>query len=181
MEEYWREGVDGISLNELCRRASVSKPGMYREFGGADGLMDAALEHYASTVLEPNAAQIDPAAPLREVLTAMVEMFTDPDRAGPAGCLLARMQHAPTQLGPTVAARVIALRDGARQRYAELIELAKERGEIPPDVPTDVAAAMIDIQCNALLMRMATEEDPAVLRAQALLAFDGLTDRTRSA
>jgi hypothetical protein len=40
---------------------------------------------------------------------------------------------------------------------------------------------MIDIQCNALLMRMATEEDPAVLRAQALLAFDGLTDRTRSA
>ncbi len=30
---------------------------------------------------------------------------------------------------------------------------------------------MIDIQCNALLMRMATGADPALLRARALLAF----------
>ncbi len=43
MECYWREGVDGVLLNELCRRAAVSKPGVYREFGGEDGLMDAVV------------------------------------------------------------------------------------------------------------------------------------------
>lgn len=46
MECYWREGTDGVSLNELYRRADVSKPGVYREFGGEDGLMAAVLEHY---------------------------------------------------------------------------------------------------------------------------------------
>ena len=53
MDCYWREGTDAIPLNELCRRADVAKPGIYREFGGEDGLTDAVLERYAGTVLAP--------------------------------------------------------------------------------------------------------------------------------
>jgi len=175
MDGYWSEGPGAVSLNELCRRASVSKPGLYREFSGEDGLMDAALEHYAATVLEPLAAQIDATAPLRHVLSAIVDMLTDTTRTAPAGCLLARMQHAPDQLGPLATSRVKALREAARQRYGELIDTAKQRGEISADVSTTVAAAMIDIQCNALLMRMAAGEDHDMLRSQALLAFSSLT------
>ena len=175
MEGYWSEGTNGPSLNELCRRASVSKPGLYREFGGEDGLMDAALELYASNVLEPMFDQVDTSAPLNQVLTAMVDMLTDSDRAGPAGCLLAQMHHAPHRLGPLTTARVDALRETTRQSYCELIELAQQRGEVAADMSAKVAAAMIDIQCNALLMRMAAGEDPDLLRAQALLAFRGLT------
>ena len=44
MDSYWRDGVENVSLNELCRRAEVSKPGVYREFGGEEGLLDAVLE-----------------------------------------------------------------------------------------------------------------------------------------
>ncbi|MBT5864543.1 MAG: helix-turn-helix transcriptional regulator, partial [Ilumatobacter sp.] len=53
MDAYWREGPDAVSLNEICRRAGVSKPGLYRAFGGEDKLLDAALEHYADVVLAP--------------------------------------------------------------------------------------------------------------------------------
>ena len=175
MDGYWSEGPGTISLNELCRRAMVSKPGLYREFGGEDGLMDAALAHYAATVLEPLAGQIDTNAPLSHVLSAVVDLLTDPTRPGPAGCLLARMQHAPDQLGPLATSRVHALREAARQQYGELIEMAKQRGEVRADVSTTVAAAMIDIQCNALLMRVAAGEDRDILRSQALLAFSSLT------
>lgn len=178
METYWSEGVNGVSLNELCRRASVSKPGLYREFGGEDGLMDAALERYAEAVLSPNFQQLSQDRPFRDVLTDMVNLLTDTDRAGPAGCLLAKMQHTPSRLGPTVRARVEALRAAARRGYADWVEHAKARGEISSSVSTDVAAAFIDIQCTTLLVQMALGEDADLLRAQAKLAFAGLTHTT---
>lgn len=180
MDSYWREGLDAISLNEICRRAAVSKPGLYREFGGEDGLMDAALEHYASTVLVANFAAVDPEATFQQVLSALVAAFTDPERAGPVGCLLARMQHAGDHLGPKTAARVEALRNHARAAFAELIEKAKQRGEVTVNVSTEVAAAMLDIQCNTVLMQMAIGEDPDLLRAQAMLAFSGLSEGRES-
>lgn len=175
MESYWREGVDGISLNELCRRAGVSKPGLYREFGGEDGLMDATLAHYAETVLAPSLEPIMSRRPFVEVLTEVVETLTDVNRAGPAGCLLVRMQQSPARLGPTVTARVDALREGARAAYAAWVDEAKGRGEVPVGIPTEVAAVFIDTQCSNLLVQMALGEDPESLRAQAALAFAGLT------
>jgi hypothetical protein len=42
-------------------------------------------------------------------------------------------------------------------------------------VPTEVVAAFIDTQFMTLLTQMALGEDPQVLRAQAALAFAGLT------
>lgn len=175
MESYWREGVDGISLNELCRRAGVSKPGLYREFGGEDGLMDATLAHYAETVLAPSLEPIMSGRPFVEVLTEVVETLTDVNRAGPAGCLLVRMQQSPARLGPMVTARVDALREGARAAYAAWVDEAKGRGEVPVGIPTEVAAVFIDTQCSNLLVQMALGEDPESLRAQAALAFAGLT------
>jgi len=175
VESYWRDGVDGVSLNEICRRAGVSKPGVYREFGGEDGLMDAALEYYAATVLAPNFEKVTHDRPLRDVLAHMVDVMTDADRGGPAGCLLAKMQQSPERLGPAVRTRVDALRVGARGAYAGWVDEAKQRGEVSTSVSTTVAAALIDIQCTTLLVLMAHGEDPEMLRAQATLALTGLT------
>ncbi len=180
LQTYWREGIDGISLNELCRRASVSKPGLYREFGGEDGLMDAALELYAEIVLSPLLEQTTHDRPFGETLTAILETLTDINRSGPAGCLLVKMQQSPSRLGPATRARVEGLRSSARLAYAEWIDRAKERGDISPDVSTPVAAALLDIQSNTLLTQMALGEDPELLRAQAALAFAGLTNSAGS-
>ena len=51
LEGYWREGIYGMSVNEVCRRAKIAKPGLYREFGGEDGLMTAVLDLYSKSVL----------------------------------------------------------------------------------------------------------------------------------
>ena len=53
MQVYWREGLHALSLNALCRRIEISKPGLYREFGGEDGLMEAVLERYRELVVVP--------------------------------------------------------------------------------------------------------------------------------
>ena len=48
MDCYWNEGPNGISINELCRRTKTSKPTIYREFGGEDGLLSTVVENYIS-------------------------------------------------------------------------------------------------------------------------------------
>jgi AcrR family transcriptional regulator len=175
MECYWREGVGNVSLNELCRRAEVSKPGIYREFGGEDGLMDAVLEHYAEVVLSLAFEQIAQDRPFREVLTTVVDMLTDTDRAWPPGCLFVKMRTSPSHLGSATQARVAGLCEGARVVYADWVDGAKQRGEIALGISTSVAAALLDTQCTSLLMQMALGEDPELVRAQAWLAFAGLS------
>lgn len=177
LHSYWAEGVDGLSLNEICRRTGASKPGLYREFGGEDGLMDAVLAQYAAAVLEPAFELIGSERPFDQVLSAMVAFMTDAARAAPAGCLLVKMRGSPARLGPTTRARVDRLRARAIAGYAAWVERAKARAEIPADVPTDVAAAFLDTQLTTLLMQMAAGEDPESVRAQARLAFAGLRSR----
>ena len=53
MENYWKEGMGNISLNEICRRIGESKPSIYREYGGEDGLQLAALELYFNERVKP--------------------------------------------------------------------------------------------------------------------------------
>ena len=50
VDSYWRDGIDAVSVNEICRRAGVAKPGVYREFGDEDDLMDAVLTEYHAKV-----------------------------------------------------------------------------------------------------------------------------------
>ena len=175
METYWREGTDDVPLNEVCRRANVSKPGVYREFGGEDGLMDAALERYGERVLPQMYAQIAEVRPFTEALEALLAFMTDTSHTMPPGCLLAKMRMVSSHLGPATQARAEALSDDARARYAVWVERAKARGEITPSVPTDLAAAFIDTQFTLLLVQMAAGAEPAMLRAHARLAFAGLT------
>jgi AcrR family transcriptional regulator len=53
MHAYWASGVDGVSVNEICKLAKVSKSSAYREFGSEDGLMRAALNAYEAQALRP--------------------------------------------------------------------------------------------------------------------------------
>lgn len=174
MDCYWREGTDAVPLNELCRRAQVSKPGIYREFGGEDGLMDAVLERYTETVLAPTWELTTRDRPFAEVLATLVGFMIDAGDTRPAGCLLSMMRVLSSHLGPATTARVEALGAHARVTYAEWVERAKARGEIASGVPTPVAAAFIDTQFTMLLVQMALGADPELLRAQAGLAFAGL-------
>jgi TetR/AcrR family transcriptional regulator, copper-responsive repressor len=175
MNSYWSEGVYGLSLNEICRRAGVSKPGMYREFGGEDGLMESALAHYAGSILAPLIEQLASEAPFTEVLAQMIVLMTQSNPGGPAGCLLTKLRGAPSRLGPATQARVALLRDTTISAYTDWIEHAKARGEVAVGIPTNVAAALLDTYFTTLMAQMAAGEDPDLVRAQAQLAFAGLT------
>ena len=45
--------IENVSLNEMCRKIGESKPSVYREYGGEEGLQLAALELYYKDRVEP--------------------------------------------------------------------------------------------------------------------------------
>ncbi len=175
VQSYWSDGVEEVSVNEICRRAGVSKPGLYREFGSEDGLMDAALARYAETVLVPNFKNAADDIRFADVLSAAIEVMVDANRSGTLGCLHANMRQVPDRLGPLTRKRVVDLREQAKSSYASWIERAKDAGEVPSTISTDVAVALIDFQLTNLLVQMSLGEDPELLKAQARLSFAGLT------
>ena len=145
LEGYWREGIYGMSVNEVCRRASISKPGLYREFGSEDGLMTAVLELYDQTVL----------CILRDLLrsnlgfetsmqTFTTRFFGQTDH--PPGCLLAELRIAYADLGESTQAKVRSTVMEHRGMIRLWLQYCQEIGEVDVDVDLDFAADYIDSQ-----------------------------------
>lgn len=173
MTSYWCDGVRNVSMNEVCRRARVSKPGVYREFGSEDGLMEAALEHYRAIVIGPLLELLGSDLPFAEVLERLLRFTTEPS-GNPAGCLLAELRSTPGRLGPATTARVDAVTAELRQAYERWFRRAQARGEVETAISPDVATHFIDTQLTTVLLQMALGAEPRLVRAQAELAFSAL-------
>lgn len=94
MKSYWGDGPTAVSINEICRRAGVSKPGLYREFGNEDDLKTAALESYRELVLSQLFEIFEADQPFDEALAALTGLALQ-DRAQtglPTGCLFGKMR-----------------------------------------------------------------------------------------
>ena len=170
MESYWDEGVHSISLNEICRRADVSKPSLYREFGGEDELMLAVLEHYIETVFSSMVELIESDRPFAGVLHDLVHAVTG-QRDTPAGCMVVKMGATSSELGPLTAARLKQFRQEYLLVYEGWVKRAQGRKEINLEIPVKLAASYLDSQLSMILTQMATGEEPSLVRAKAELAF----------
>ena len=177
VDGYWREGVDSLSLNEICRRAEISKPGLYREFGGEDQFLDAVLTRYHEIVLGPRMAMYGEERPFRETLESIIQFATREQADDtPVGCLFAKMKAARGHLGAVTGAHVDELREQLIAAYSAWLERSVQRGEITLPASLETTASYVDTQMTLMLDRIAAGEDPETVRAHAHLAFSILTD-----
>lgn len=180
IDSYWRDSVDSVSVNEICRRARISKPGLYREFGDEDHLMDAALTRYSETVLGPVLATLSDDRSFGETLAALIEFATREETPDvPSGCLFAKMRNFRWRLGPITGAHVDQLREGAIAAYAAWLERRASHGEIELPAPIEITATYVDAQLTMMLTRISAGEDAHQVRAHARLAFAVLTNPNR--
>lgn len=176
VDNYWRDGVDVVSVNEICRRARVSKPGLYREFGSEDQLLDAVLTRYSETVLNPMRVMLGEDRPFRETLDALIDYTTREATAEvPAGCLFVKLRNSRARLGPVTGAHVDALLAEGQLAFAAWLARAADKCEIELPAPLEVTAAYVDAQLVQVLTRVADGEDPQLVRDNARLAFAVLT------
>lgn len=162
MMSYWTDGPTVVSLNEVCKRAGVSKPGIYREFGSEDGLKHAVLSTYTAMLLAQFQPVFEAEMTFTQTIAALISaVLQDRSEVGlPAGCLYVAMCNSSTTLGIQTADTVDETREYLLGKYEGLIERAKTNGEFKADVPTRVAALYINEQIsNAMLQQRRGEAD----------------------
>lgn len=186
MQTYWSEDVDSISLNEICRRAKISKPSLYREFGNEDGLMKAVLIAYQKQMLAPVYQIIAADAPFRETLDSLVSVVTrssdaqffsddqSDDQAVPSGCLFVKMRESYRHLGEETRAEIDLARKEALTVYEEWVERARAKGEFTGDMPSQFAAIYIDAQLSNALSLLARGEPNDEVKKILTVAFSML-------
>lgn len=173
MQLYWEDGLDGLSINEVCRRIQISKPTLYREFDGEDGLLESVVELYTKQVISAVGVHLQGSAAVCHKLNALVDAMTTKTDS-PMGCLLVDMRCTQWRLGPRAMASLHAVREMMNQRYVRMVVEGQGRGEIRSDLDADVVARFIDTQLTMILLHMKVGKPPEEIRVEGKLALSVL-------
>ncbi|USH03579.1 TetR/AcrR family transcriptional regulator [Grimontia kaedaensis] len=175
MKAYWQEGTRGVSINEICKLAEVSKPGLYREFGNEDGLMQAALAAYIEQTFSPLITKLKSQTSLSGVLAELVEFVCNEREELPDGCLMVKMRDTQTKLGDKTQNALVEIHHQFMFFIEGWAQRAREGGEIPETMSNQFVADYIDAQLTAALAQRARGEDAEKVRTVLKMAFSVLS------
>lgn len=173
MDSYWTEGIQAISLNEICRRTNTSKPGLYREFASEDGLMRAALEQYQNEVLSPLHNYLLSSLTIEDITQKLVTiMKSNTDR--PQGCLFVKMMEVESHLGEQTKQALRQCHQASLEMYRQMAEKLIKNKSIASHLSPTIASKYLNTQINhasALLSRGENIQDVEILLALAFTAL----------
>lgn len=177
MHAYWREGMDNVSLNEICRQIGESKPSVYREYGGEDGLKASALKLYLDKRVNILAKYLFNEKPFIENLETafnfLVNSHFDDENYFP--CLYNKESWFPSKSMSAECKNIIQKKDeeilfNLKNKLIEAIEL----GEISIDVDVDVFISYVHHQLK-LIATLANNKVPKdTLNGMVSLIMDPL-------
>lgn len=176
MDSYWKDDIGNLSINEICRRAGVSKPGLYREFSNEDGLMKAVLIRYQEQVLDPVQKMLNSAMPFREVLDNLVSFASSAscNHESPNGCLFIKMRESRIHLGEETRAQLDFLEEQGLIAFRKWVERSKVKGELSINMSPEFAATYIDSQLSNASSQLARGVHPETVKKILLVAFSML-------
>jgi AcrR family transcriptional regulator len=176
MHAYWHDGVDNVSVNEICKKANVSKPGLYREFTNEDGLMVAALHSYQTKILAPLFDALKADTPFRETLGNIVSSITmeHNDEQAPKGCLMAKMRQSHSYMGAGTQEAISHIHEGVLDALYHWVLRSKIKGEFTADIPPKLVATYIDTQMNCAMLQLAQGGEKTTTKEMLTLSFSVL-------
>ncbi|MDJ0826323.1 MAG: TetR/AcrR family transcriptional regulator [Rhodobacter sp.] len=170
MGAYWQNDPVDVSLNAICDLASVSKPALYRIFGGEDGLMRAVLDRYAEQVLSDIFKILARDAPVNETLAALIH-FASQEPKMATGCVFYKMRAGKHRLGPKTRERVAEIDTAAVQAFEAYLVARSDDGDWDGDQSPAMVARYLVEQIGLALTQRAAGEDPAGIRDTLALAL----------
>ena len=170
MKAYWEEGIETISLNEICKRAHVSKPGIYREFKNDDGLIKAVLLHYQKQVLQQIHQIFRSNKPFEEVLNKYILILTI-ESPNLNGCLFLRSRDSNYPLGEESKKQIDLIQKEFVSSFTQWIEEAKQKDEFPQNISTELAVNYIDAQVSIAMTKIFNGTKVSDVKDMLTLAF----------
>ena len=170
MNAYWKGDPADVSVNAICGMAEASKPAIYRAFGNEDGLMLAALNHYADGVLFDIFQILTPERSLKETLNALIH-FSSQDPKMETGCLFYKMRAGKHRLGPQTLQRINEIDAVAVDTFTAYLEKCRASGEWESEVPSSSMARYLVEQIGLAFTQRAAGEDHAQVQQSMSIAL----------
>ena len=160
MINYWSDGPTNVSLNEICFKAKISKPGFYREFGGEDGLMYSVLLLYKNTLIKQILNILKLEKPFDETLDLLIAFVigNKDEEHIKKGCLLAKFRQSREKFGEKTQEQIDII---LRERYLNFelwIKKAKSKGEFDLPLSSKFVARYIISQLDYAISGLANGE-----------------------
>ena len=160
MINYWSDGPTNVSLNEICYKAKISKPGLYREFGGEDGLMKSVLLLYKNTLIQQILDLLKLEKTFDETLDLLIAFVigNKDEEHIKKGCLLAKFRQSREKFGEKTQEQIDII---LRERYLNFelwIKKAKSKGEFDLPLSSKFVARYIISQLDYAVSGLANGE-----------------------
>ena len=161
MMNYWSDGPANVSINEICNKAKISKPGLYRELGGEDGLMKSVLVAYQKKITIPILDIFKLDKKFSDTLDTLIKFITDNDnnQNNPKGCLLAKFRQSQVRFGPKTQIQINLIKRQILLCYEKWVDQSKVKNEFPASISSQLAANYLDTQLNNALSQIANGEE----------------------
>ena len=176
MLNYWLDGPTNVSLNEICYKAKISKPGLYREFGGEDGLMKSVLLLYQSSVTQQILNLLKLEKSFDKTLDELIVFVTNNinKENEPKGCLLAKFRQSRNKFGIKTQEQIDIIIKKRRLGFQLWIEQSKSKGEFEKPISSKNAANYIDSQLDYAVSELGNGEDNNNVKKTLTLALSVL-------
>ena len=176
MINYWSDGPTNVSLNEICFKAKISKPGFYREFGGEDGLMQSVLLLYKNTLIKQILNILKLEKPFDETIDLLIEYVIEKrdEEHIKNGCLLAKFRQSRDKFGKKTQEQIDII---LKERYLDFelwIKEAISKGEFNHPLSPKLVANYIISQLDYAVYALANGEKNNNIRHFLTLALSVL-------
>ncbi len=160
MYNYWSNGPTNVSLNEICYKAKISKPGFYREFGGEDGLMKSVLLLYKNSLIQQILDILKLEKTFDETLDLlMAYVIENRDKEQKEnGCLLAKFRQSRKKFGKKTQEQIDIILEERYLVFELWIKKAKSKGEFSLPLTSNFVANYIISQLDYAVSGLANGE-----------------------
>lgn len=140
LDVFWEKGYEGASLQELTEAMGINRPSMYAAFGNKESLFLKALDHYAkkNTCIQELLDAPTAREAAQNYLRAMADLLSDPET--PHTCLVVSGALSCSDDSLRVKEALTQRRAHYQGLIRQRLELAKEKGDLPPNTNTTALA-----------------------------------------
>jgi TetR/AcrR family transcriptional repressor of nem operon len=174
LDQFHRVGFNGSSVEDITRLAGVPKGSFYNHFKHKEDLAIEVIGRYAVAGPHKHLAKVEipPLKRLKQYFALLGQDFIASDCR--KGCLLANFSAELADHVAPVQSRLRAAFSDWVSMLAAVIREAQEAGEIEAKQKPEQLAGFLISAWEGTLLRVRAENDPAILKEFASVAFNQL-------
>ena len=173
LSRFHEHGYHGTAVQDITSTAGVPKGSFYNHYASKEALAVAAINQYIAenpVMVLFDAAVDSPVARLRAHFDELRRRFEDSDMT--RGCLLGNLSTEVADHSDDIRSTLAQGFAGWVTGIAQVLDTARQAGEIPPEVDPDVTAEFLLNAWEGALLRARVSKSADPIDAFFKIAFD---------